>query len=84
MTHTYIKKEWMVLCEDVSEYERQEILRKCHGSAYGGHHAGDGTAQKVLQSGFYGLPFLKMLESLFNLVMNAKELVIFLEAMKCL
>jgi hypothetical protein len=26
---------------------------KCHGSAYGGHHAGDKTAQKVLQSGFY-------------------------------
>jgi len=28
-------------------------LSKCHGSAYGGHHAGDRTAQKVLQSGFY-------------------------------
>jgi hypothetical protein len=26
-------------------------LRKCHGSAYGGHHAGDRTAQKVLQLG---------------------------------
>jgi hypothetical protein len=37
----------------VPEYEQQEILRKCHGSAYGGHHAGDRTAQKVLQSGFY-------------------------------
>ena len=28
-------------------------MRKCYGSAYGGHHAGDRTAQKVLQSGFY-------------------------------
>jgi hypothetical protein len=37
----------------VPEYEQQEILRKCHGSAYGGHHAGDRTAQKVLQLGFY-------------------------------
>ena len=37
----------------VPEYEQQEILRKCHGTAYGGHHAGDRTAQKVLQSGFY-------------------------------
>jgi hypothetical protein len=37
----------------VPEYEKQEILRKCHGSAYGGHHVGDRTAQKVLQSGFY-------------------------------
>jgi hypothetical protein len=33
---------------------------------------------------FIGLPFLKMLESLFYLVMNAKELVIFLDIMKCL
>ncbi|KAK1615903.1 hypothetical protein QYE76_021420, partial [Lolium multiflorum] len=37
----------------VPEYEQQEILNKCHGSVYGGHHAGDRTAQKVLQSGFY-------------------------------
>src|SRR3954471_2571890 len=36
----------------VPEFEQQEILRKCHGSAYGGHHVGDRTAQKVLQSGF--------------------------------
>jgi hypothetical protein len=28
-------------------------LRKCHVSAYRGYHAGDRTAQKVLQSGFY-------------------------------
>src|SRR3954464_14852550 len=37
----------------VPEHEQGEILRKCHGSAYGGHHAGDRTAQKVLKSGFY-------------------------------
>ncbi|KAK1649975.1 hypothetical protein QYE76_067780 [Lolium multiflorum] len=30
----------------VPEYEQQEILSKCHGSAYGGHHAGERTAQK--------------------------------------
>ena len=28
-------------------------LRKCHSEAYGGHHAGDRTTHKVLQSGFY-------------------------------
>jgi hypothetical protein len=33
---------------------------------------------------FIGLPFLKMLENFFYLAMNAKELVIFLDAMKCL
>jgi hypothetical protein len=32
----------------VTEYEQREILRKCHGSAYGGHNARDRTAQKVL------------------------------------
>jgi hypothetical protein len=33
---------------------------------------------------FIGQPFLKMLESLFYLVMNVKELVIFLDVIKCL
>src|SRR5664279_363541 len=37
----------------VPEHEQEEILRKCHSSPYGGHHAGDRTAHKVLQSGFY-------------------------------
>jgi hypothetical protein len=67
-----------------SEYEQQEILRKCHSSAYGGHHAGDRTAQKVLPSGFYWPTIFKDARNLFYLVMNAKELVIFLDAMKCL
>ena len=37
----------------VPEHEQEQILRKCHTEAYGGHHAGDRTAHKVLQSGFY-------------------------------
>ena len=28
-------------------------MRKCHNSDYGGHQAGERTAHKVLQSGFY-------------------------------
>ena len=36
--------------EDVS---MKEILDKCHSSPYGGHFAGQRTAAKVLQSGFY-------------------------------
>ena len=35
------------------EHEQDQILRKCHSEAYGGHHAGDRTAHKVLQSSFY-------------------------------
>ena len=37
----------------VPEHEHQEIIKDCHASPYGGHHAGDRTAAKVLQSGFY-------------------------------
>jgi hypothetical protein len=33
---------------------------------------------------FIGQPFLKMLEGIFYLLMNVKELVIFLDVMKCL
>ena len=36
----------------VPEQEQEQILHKCHSEAYGGHHAGDRTAHKVLQSGF--------------------------------
>ena len=35
------------------EHEHEQILRKCHSETYGGHHAGDRTAHKVLQSSFY-------------------------------
>ena len=37
----------------VPEHEHDEILRKCHNSGYGGHHAGERNTHKVLQSGFY-------------------------------
>ena len=39
------------------EAKQGEILDKCHASPYGGHFAGDRTAQKILQSSFY-LPTL--------------------------
>ena len=37
----------------VPEHEQEQILRECHSEAYEGHHVGDRTAHKVLQSGFY-------------------------------
>ena len=55
----------------VPEHEQEKILRKCHSEAYGGHHAGDRTAHKVLQYGFYWPTLLKDASS--YLVMNAKE-----------
>ena len=44
----------MILLDVVyPEHEQEQILRKCQSEAYGGHHAGDRTTHKVLQSGFY-------------------------------
>ena len=68
----------------VPEHEQEQILRKCHSEAYGGHHAGDRTAHKVLQSGFIGLLSSRMPVSLSCLVMNVKELVILVNVKKCL
>ena len=36
-----------------TEGEQSKILQECHASPYGGHFAGDKTAHKILQSGFY-------------------------------
>ena len=68
----------------VPEHEQEQILRKCHSEAYGGHHAGDRTAHKVLQSGFYWPTLFKDAVSLSCLVMNVKELVILVDIKKCL
>ena len=45
MIHTCIDMVLMVLME--------AILKASHDSPYSGHHTGDKTAVKVLQSGFY-------------------------------
>uniref|UniRef100_A0A8I6Y704 Integrase zinc-binding domain-containing protein n=1 Tax=Hordeum vulgare subsp. vulgare TaxID=112509 RepID=A0A8I6Y704_HORVV len=51
MTHIFIVNGIIRCC--VPEHEQEQILRKCYSEAYGGHHAVDRTAHKVLQSGFY-------------------------------
>ncbi|XP_006596661.1 uncharacterized protein LOC114383808 [Glycine soja] len=38
----------------VTKEEAQSILWHCHSSPYGGHHSGDRTTAKVLQSNFMG------------------------------
>ena len=42
-----------ILRRCVPREEMESILKHCHSSAYGVHYAGDRTAVKVLQSGFY-------------------------------
>ena len=37
----------------VPEVDMLSILEACHASPVEGHHAGDRTARKVLQSGYY-------------------------------
>ena len=43
----------MIIKRCVPESEQDKILHECHESPYGGHFAGDKTAHKILQSGFY-------------------------------
>ena len=50
--HLYKGVDGVIRC-CVPEHEQEQILRKCHSESYEGHHAGDRTAHKVLQSGFY-------------------------------
>ena len=41
------------------KHDKEQILRKCHSEAYKGHHAGDTTTHKVLQSDFYSPTLFK-------------------------
>ena len=43
----------MIIRRCVPESEQGKILQEFHASPYGGHFAGDKTAHKILQSGFY-------------------------------
>ena len=43
----------MIIRRCVPESEQSKILHECHASQYVGHFAGDKTAHKILQSGFY-------------------------------
>ena len=43
----------MIIKRCVPETLQGGIIDKCHASPYGGHFAGDRTAHKIIQSGFY-------------------------------
>src|SRR3989337_1368707 len=58
-SHLYKEGVDGIIRRCVPEHEQEQILRKCHFKAYGGHHAGDRTAHKVLQSGFSWPTLLK-------------------------
>ena len=48
--HLYKEGVDGIIRRSVPEHEQEQILRKCHPEAYGGHHAGDRTTHKVLMS----------------------------------
>ena len=43
----------LIIWRCVLEGEQIKILQECHASPYGGHFAGNKTAHKILQFGFY-------------------------------
>ena len=51
--HLYKERADGVIRRCVPEHEQEQILCKCDSKTYGGHHAGDRTTHKVLQSSFY-------------------------------
>ncbi|XP_070029787.1 uncharacterized protein [Nicotiana sylvestris] len=60
----------------VPEEEMNAILHDCHSSLYGGHHGGDKTVQKVLQSGFYWPKLFKDAHVFVKIVTGVKEQLI--------
>ena len=68
----------------VPEHEQGQILRKYHFEAYGGHHAGDITDHKVLQSGFYWPTLFKDCYKFALSCDEVKELVILVSVGKFL
>ena len=57
----------------VPEHEQQAIIRDCHDSPYGGHHAVDRTGAKYYNMFFIGLLYLRIVLNMLNLVINVKE-----------
>ena len=83
MTHIYIEKELMVLCEDVY----QIMSRRKYWINAMVMLMVDITLEIELHKRFYnqifiGLLFLRMQEDLFYPAMNVKELVISLDALR--
>ena len=68
----------------VPEHEQEHILHKSHSESYEGHHIGDRTAHKVLQSGFYWPTLFKDACKFVLSCDNVKELVILVDVRKCL
>jgi hypothetical protein len=63
--------------------EVKSIMWHCHSSAYGGHHSGERTAAKILQSGFWWPTLFKDCHEFANNAISAREQVISLEGMRC-
>ena len=85
-TYPHLYKEGVdgVIRRCVPEHEQEQILRKCHSEAYGGHHPRDRTAHKVLQYGFYWPTLLKDAHKFVLSRDDCQRMVKLVDARKCL
>lgn len=60
----------------VAGEEEISIMWHYHSSAYGDHHNGERTTDKLLQSSFYGQICLKTVSCMSSSVQNIKKQVI--------
>ena len=74
----------MIIRRCVPEGEQSKILKECHSSPYGGHFAGDKTAHKILQSGFYWPTIFKDCFEWVKLCDQCQEWEISAKGMRCL
>jgi hypothetical protein len=72
----------VVLRRCVPQEEREEILRKCHSSEYGGHYGHFRTQVKVWAADSIGLRCTRML-SLLQLARSAKGVEIYHKGIQC-
>ena len=72
-----------VLRRCIPREEREEVLRKCHSSGYGGHYGHFRTQAKVWLVDSIGPRYMKTRKDLFRLVRNAKGRGISRKGMPC-
>ncbi|GJW35049.1 reverse transcriptase domain-containing protein [Tanacetum coccineum] len=68
--------------ENYMEKEALEILEACHSGPTGGHYGANLPPRRFLMPVSFGLPFIRMLSNLSNLVMHVKDKEKFLNVMR--
>ena len=67
----------------VPKIKMLKILSHCHDSAYDGHFGATKIAAKVLESGFSGLLYSRILKSMWSTVIGVKDMRTSPKGIKC-